>query len=276
MTQRHSLHSNGGVPSAPYVIKLGGRALEASGAVPELAASIAELDGPVVLVHGGGYEVSAWCRRLGLEPRFEAGLRVTDAPTLEVAAAVLGGLANARLVASLRASGLDAVGLSAAAGGLIEAEPHPDAARLGRVGIAARVDSRLLELLLNAGYAPVVSSLGALDGALINLNADAIAGALAAAMQVRALMMLSDVDGLTIDGRLVPELHADELPALLGRDDVRDGMIPKLQAAERALAAGASRVVIAAWHGPGTLRRLLEGAIPATTVLPSAKEAAHV
>src|SRR5207245_9215619 len=107
--------------SAPLVLKLGGRALEAPDAAGELAAEVAALRVPVVIVHGGGVEVSAWCMRLGLAPRFVEGLRVTDDATLEVVAAVLAGLANKRLVAALRAAGVDAVGLAALAGGTVTA-----------------------------------------------------------------------------------------------------------------------------------------------------------
>ena len=103
----------------PLVVKLGGRALDAPGALSECAAALREAgsSGPsaraLLVVHGGGAEVTAWCARLGVEARFADGLRVTDASTLEIAAAVLAGLANKRLVAALRARGLDAVGLSA-------------------------------------------------------------------------------------------------------------------------------------------------------------------
>ena len=263
---------------APVVIKLGGRALEAPGAGTELAASLVQLAAAgsrAVLVHGGGRELSDWCRRLGHEPRFDAGLRVTDPATLEVAAAVLGGLANARLVASLRAGGLDAAGLSAADGGLIAAAPHPEAARLGHVGIACGANPRLLELLLAAGVTPVVSSIGAHSGALLNLNGDEVAGALAAALRARALIVLSDVAGVMLEGRLVPRLHGDELATVLAREDVRDGMIPKLQSAGRALAGGAASVIIGAWRGPDSLAALLAGHAAATVILPSRPEVAH-
>jgi acetylglutamate kinase len=273
-------HSSFG--NAPVVIKLGGRSLESPGADAELAASLMRLaaDGvPAVLVHGGGREVSDWCRRLGAEPRFDGGLRVTDAPSLEIAAAVLGGLANARLVARLAAGGVDAVGLGAGDGGLIDAAPHPESARLGHVGIARGVRSRVLELLLGAGHTPVVSSIGAHAGHLLNLNADEVAGAIAAAVHARALILLTDVDGVSIDGRLVARLTRGELPALIGHAEVRDGMIPKLHAASSALAGGTSRVLIAAWHGAGTLPGLLAGTQLATVVWPDAtthgKEFAH-
>jgi acetylglutamate kinase len=138
----------------PVVLKIGGRALEPAGvaaagaavpgagstareaatsgsatasAIGALATELATIGAPLVIVHGGGAEVSAWCGRLGVEPRFIDGLRVTDPPTLEVATAVLAGLANKRLVARLRAADLDAVGLAALDGGTVEGRAAPRA-----------------------------------------------------------------------------------------------------------------------------------------------------
>jgi len=261
------------------VVKLGGRALEYDGAFTELAASLRALGEPAVLVHGGGREVTDWSRRLGIEPRFEGGLRVTDAPSLEIAAAVLGGLANARLVARLRAAGVDAAGLGAGDGGLIEAAPHPDAARLGHVGVATSVRLPVLTALLDAGITPVVSSVGALErGALVNLNADEVAGALAAALGAEALVLLTDVPGLVLGGAPVAAIATHELPGILAHSDVKDGMRPKLEAAGRALAgrpAHARRAFITMWQGPGTLAGLLDGTLPATRITPTIEESAH-
>lgn len=243
--------------SAPVVVKIGGRALESPGALRELATGLAQVGGPRVLVHGGGAEVSAWCRRLGLKPRFLDGLRVTDPATLEVAAAVLAGLANKRLVAALREAGLDAVGLSALDGGIATAALHPDAKRLGEVGCVETVSPALIETLLAHRHVPVLASIAALGGRLLNINADDLAAALAGALGARVLVLLSDTPGLVLDGERVPCLSSAELEAALAHPDVRGGMRPKLEAARAAVAAGASRVHIAAWQGPGTLRDLL-------------------
>ncbi len=248
-----------------WVLKLGGRALEAPGAEAELAAAVAASREPVVLVHGGGREVSAWLERLGIAPRFADGLRVTDAPTLEVAAAVLAGLANKRLVAALRAAGVDAVGLSAA-DGIVTVEPHPDAARLGAVGRAVGADAGLLRLLLERGSTPVVSSIGQHQGALLNVNADDVAAAIAAALPARGLALLSDVAGVVLDGAVAREIPLGGIQALLGRADVRDGMIPKLGAAHRAVTGGAACAWIGAWQGPRTLDHLLDGTAAATVI----------
>jgi acetylglutamate kinase len=235
------------------VIKLGGNALEGADAVATLATELAALEQPAIVVHGGGGEVSAWCARLGIAPRFADGLRVTDPPTLEVVTAVLGGLAHHRLVAGLRAHGVDAVGLSALDGGIAEVEPHPDAATLGAVGQVRAIRPALLEQLLAAGRLPVLASVGADRGALLNLNADELAGAVAAALHAPGLLLFSDVPGLELDGRLIDRVAARDIPGLLEHPDVRGGMRPKLRAAAAALAGGVARVHIGSWRGQGTL-----------------------
>jgi acetylglutamate kinase len=264
-------------PAFGWVVKLGGTALEAPGAVAELASAIAGSREPVVLVHGGGREVSAWLTRLGLTPRFSEGLRVTDEQTLEVAAAVLAGLANKRLVAALRAAGVDAMGLSALDGGIVTVEPHADAMRLGAVGRAVHADAARLRLLLDSGVTPVIASIGQHAGALLNVNADEVAGAIAAALPARGLALLSDVAGVVLDGAVVAEIPLESIDALLHLDDVRDGMIPKLDAARRAVAAGTACAWIGAWQGPGTLEALLEGRATATAIRSThLRETAHV
>ena len=266
---------------APVVIKLGGRALEAADAPRQLASELGLARGPLVLVHGGGAEVTDWCGRLGLDPHFIDGLRVTDAETLEVATAVLAGLANKRLVALLRAAGADAVGLSALDGGLVEAALHPDAARLGEVGRVAAVHPALIETLLAQGRLPVLASIAALGSRLLNLNADDFAAAIAGALHARALILLSDTPGVFIAGERVPRLAGGEAESALSHPEVQGGMRPKLRAAFAALAGGVERVHIAAWSGPGTLQSLLAGAnrasadLPGTTITAAVTEVAH-
>jgi len=254
--------------SASLVIKLGGRALEAPGALAECAAALHGVAGRATLVvHGGGAEVSAWCERAGVRPRFADGLRVTDAATLEIAAAVLAGLANKRLVAALRARGLDAVGLSVLDGGIARVRRHVNASVLGEVGEVAAVDASLLSSLLAASRVPVLASLGDDGhGALLNLNADDAAAAIAAALPAGDLVLLSDTPGLVLDGEVVRSLSKDALDDTLARPDVIGGMRPKLRAAGVALAGGVERVHIAAWQGSNTLTAILDGTAVATTL----------
>lgn len=265
--------------AGPLLLKLGGRALEAPGASAELAHDVRAFSGGggrAVLVHGGGAEVTGWCAKLGLEPRFHRGLRVSDPATLEVAVAVLAGLANKRLVSTLRADGLDAVGLAALDGGIVTAVPHAQAATLGAVGEVSAIDSSLLSLLLERGSLPVLASIAAHGDQLLNINADDLAAALAPALGAHTLVLLSDAPGLKLDGALVPALDRDGLAAALDHPDVQGGMAPKLRAAAAALDAGTERVILAAWQGAGTLAGLLAGSTPATIFTPTpAREAAH-
>jgi len=256
--------------ASALIVKLGGRALEAPGALAACATALrdaAATGRATLVVHGGGAEVSAWCERAGVKPRFADGLRVTDPATLEIAAAVLAGLANKRLVAALRAWGVDAVGISALDGGIVRARRHANAAVLGEVGEVASVDVALLATLLASGRLPVLASLGDDGhGALLNLNADDAAAAIAGALPAGDLVLLSDTPGLLLDGEVVRVLDADALEATLARPDVTGGMRPKLRAAGVALAGGVARVHIAAWQGPDTIADILDGTAVATTL----------
>ncbi|HEY6194474.1 MAG TPA: acetylglutamate kinase [Candidatus Eisenbacteria bacterium] len=277
----------GSSPNA-LVVKLGGRALEAPGALPECVAALREAANygrsarATLVIHGGGAEVTTWCMRAGLTPRFADGLRVTDPATLEIAAAVLAGLANKRLVAALRARGLDAVGLAALDGGIARVRRHTQADLLGEVGEIVSVDPSLLVELLAAGRVPVLASLGDDgEGRLLNLNADDVAAAVAAALPARDLVLLSDAPGLLLEGELVRTLDAGSLERVLAHPDVTGGMRPKLRAARAALAAGVQCVHLAAWQGAGTLAALLEGSAVATTLYtpshsPAPSEEPHV
>ncbi len=263
--------SAGSTPRA-LVVKLGGRALDAPGALAQCAAELHQAAGlgaagrALLVVHGGGAEVTAWCARAGLEARFAGGLRVTDRPTLEIAAAVLAGLANKRLVAALRARRLDAVGLSALDGGIVRVRRHRDSAVLGEVGEIEAVDGSLLLQLLAAGRTPVLASLGDDgQGALLNLNADDVAAAVAAALPADDLLLLSDTPGLRLAGERVDALDPGSLARALGHPDVTGGMAPKLRAAQVALTGGVRRVHIAAWQGAGTIAAVLAGTGVATT-----------
>ena len=252
------------------VVKYGGHAMGEEEMARSFARDIVLMEqtaiNPVV-VHGGGPQIGGMLKRLGIKSEFADGLRVTDAATLEIAAAVLAGLANKRLVAALRARGVDAVGLSVLDGGIVRARRHANAGVLGEVGEVAAVDASLLATLLAAGRVPVLASLGDDGhGALLNLNADDVAAAIAAALPAGDLVLLSDTPGLVLDGAVVRMLAADALEPTLARPDVTGGMRPKLRAAGVALAGGVERVHIAAWQGPTTLTAILDGTAVATTL----------
>jgi acetylglutamate kinase len=235
------------------VVKLGGETLAEQHDTLRGVAALAG-DYRLVIVHGGGKRLTSWLERLGIESRWHEGRRVTDDAALEVAVAVLGGLVNGELVASLIALGCDAVGLSGIDGGLIVAERIPELGRVARV-----VDARpgLLQLLLDAKRVPVVATL-AIDGggAICNVNADEVAAGLAGALSAR-LVMLSDTDGVRDGDRRIDSLDAHGAEELIADGRISGGMIPKVRGALRVLEAGASEVVIADGRTPNALERAL-------------------
>ena len=227
------------------VIKYGGAAMTA----PELKASFArdvallKLVGmnPVV-VHGGGPDISRYSDRLGLEVRFVHGLRVTDAPTMELVKMVLVGKINKEIVAQLHVAGVSAVGLAGDDGGLISAEKasSPDA-DLGFVGRVRRIDARVLERL--SDFVPVVASVGVdADGQSYNINADTVAGRLAGALGARKVIFLTDVEGIFRDvadrTSLIGECRLRDVREMIESGAAGSGMIPKLAAVTDALESG--------------------------------------
>ncbi len=175
------------------VVKLGGTTIADQSQVLAEVAAVARRR-PVVLVHGGGKRITEWLERLGVPSTFEGGLRVTDAQSLEVAAAVLRGVVNSELVSGLRDLGVDAVGLSGVDGGLLIAERIP---KLGLVASVVGLRRDLLDAILVGGQVPVVAPLARdADGIVCNVNADDVAAGIAAGLGARQLVLLTDVDGV--------------------------------------------------------------------------------
>jgi len=214
-------------------VKLGGVAGAHAGSVEVIARTAPPA---TVLVHGGGSEVADWSRRLGIEPRTHDGLRVTDPATLDVVVAVLAGLVNTRLVAALRAAGREAVGLTGVDGRLLRLRRRDPT--LGEVGEVVGVDPRILDAAIGAGDVPVIASVGVDDaGALLNVNADEVAGAIAAG-RGGLLLLCTDVAGVMRDGRLLEHIGSEEAEAMLADGTASAGMRPKLRAALAAARAG--------------------------------------
>jgi acetylglutamate kinase len=240
--------------STLVVVKLGGTTVAGQEAVlSEIAATARQR--PVVVVHGGGAQVTEWLTRLGVPTRFEDGLRITDEAAIEVVAAVLRGAINTALVAALRARGADAVGLSGVDGGLLVAERTPDK---GLVATVVDVRRSLIDALLVDGRVPVVAPL-ALDemGVVCNVNADDVAAGLARGLGAQRLVLLTDTNGvLGSDGQRIATLGADEVEALIADGTIGGGMVPKVRFAAAAL-AGAGQVVIADGGAGHALSRAL-------------------
>lgn len=234
------------------VIKIGGRP-QAARALPRLVADAWRGGAqPMVLVHGGGDEISALQQTLGLTAQFVGGRRVTSAQDVEVVRMALSGSANKRLVAKLVSEGVKALGLSGEDAGLLTARPL-DPEQLGHVGAPHRANVDLLWHLLDGGYLPVLSPVsrnacagatgaGGSLGAALNVNGDDAAAAIAVALSAEELLLVADVEGVLSDGTVVPALRAAEARAFIADGTAGGGMRAKLEAALAALGGGVERV----------------------------------
>lgn len=219
------------------VVKVGGNELEDAAWVGALAAALAALPGAAVVVHGGGREVSALQRRLGVEPEWRDGLRVTTPEALQVLRMALSGVVNKRLVGALIEAGVEALGVSGEDAALLCARTARGGL-LGRVGEVEEVRDGVLRRLLAAGFTPVVSPVArGADGEPLNVNADDAAAAVAAALGAERLLFVSNVPGVLREGRVVPALDTDEVEMWIEAGIATDGMRPKLRAAATAAAA---------------------------------------
>jgi len=202
-----------------------------------------------ILVHGGGPEINSMMAKVGKEPEFVNGLRVTDAETMEIVEMVLAGKTNKGIVSLLGCAGVKAIGLSGKDAGLIAAEKQSGEVDLGFVGEVKSIDAAILADILEHGYVPVVCSVAAdSEGQSLNLNADTIAGEIAAAVGATKLIMMTDVTGIYghfgDDSTLISELHVADALKMIAGGKIGSGMIPKVDACVRALAGGVPRTHI--------------------------------
>ena len=250
-----------------FVVKTGGEIFENAEQVQCLLEQIGVLHRVgirVVLVHGGGPQVSAFCESRGHEPEIVGGRRVTDPESLDAALMVMKGRLCSRLVAVARGLGIRAVGLSGVDGELVQATKRPPCEIEGRtvdfgeVGDIESIDVSLLDHLLDDGYLPIVSPLSADEnGRILNVNADRIAAAFATAMQAEKLIMVTTVAGILErpddPSSLVSYTDVDGLGRLVESGAIRDGMLPKVDAVKRALEGGVSRVHLISFRNPDSL-----------------------
>jgi acetylglutamate kinase len=227
------------------VLKVGGRVQND----PTLALQVAEVwdaeARSLVVVHGGGDEVTALQTAFGLTAEFVGGRRVTTPRDMDLVRMALSGSANKRLIAALVREGVRAVGISGEDASLIAATPV-NAEQLGHVGEVQRVNASLLWHLLDGGYLPVISpvsrNIGLDLGPMLNVNADDAAAAIAVALKADDLLLVSDVPGVMRDGKVVPKMTVGDAAALMSDGTVAGGMSAKLQAAAAALRAGVPKV----------------------------------
>jgi len=246
---------------ATMVIKYGGAAM----AEPQLKAMVLQdvvllryVGMYPVLVHGGGPEISDMMRRLGKEPRFVRGLRVTDAETMDIAEMVLMGRINQDLVAAVNAAGGRGVGLSGKHGRMLKVTKQTGEVDLGLVGSIEEVDPTLIRTISGQGYVPIIAPIGVGDdGQTYNINADIAAGRIAAALEATKLVVLSDVPGLLGDVRdettLISSLTTEQARQMLAGGQIESGMIPKIEACLDALAHGVPRCHLIDGRAPHAL-----------------------
>ncbi|MBW4574152.1 MAG: acetylglutamate kinase [Aphanothece sp. CMT-3BRIN-NPC111] len=227
------------------VVKYGGAAMKDSMLKDKVMRDIVFLScvglRPVV-VHGGGPEINSWLDKLGIEPQFKNGLRVTDSATMDVVEMVLVGRVNKEIVSLINQAGGLAVGLCGKDGNLIKARPEGREG-IGFVGEVNTVDIKILDSLVKSGYIPVVSSVAADEtGQAYNINADTVAGELAAALGAEKMILLTDTPGILEDYKdpstLIAKLDIQEARHLISTGVVAGGMIPKVGCCVRSLAQG--------------------------------------
>ncbi len=236
------------------VVKYGGKAMVDPSLKERFAEDIALMKyvgmHPVI-VHGGGPQISEMMKRLGKEPTFVRGIRVTDEETIGIVEMVLGGMLNPEIVALINRHGGRAVGLTGKDGPLLVARPlrasdKTSGVDLGLVGEIDGVDPGVLRGLEEARFIPVIAPIaGGIDGKTYNVNADSAAGAIAASLRAEKLLVLTDVAGI-LDGkeRLIPTITKKEAQQLIRKGTISSGMIPKVQACLDALEGGVTKAHI--------------------------------
>ena len=232
-----------------FVVKLSGKVTEDHDRLISLAEELAlmhQVGIRLCVVHGGGKQLSDLAALMGVEQTIIEGRRVTDDATLEMAKMIFAGKINTDILAALRHRGVEAVGLSGVDGNIVHAERRPpkeimnretgesEQIDFGHVGDILEINARLLTVLLDHGYLPVISSLGAdAEGTVFNINADTIASEIAIQLEAEKLVLLSDVDGIFLRAgepeTKLSRLTADEADELIKNGSATGGMIPKLQ-----------------------------------------------
>lgn len=228
------------------VIKIGGNELDDPRFIEGMGQAVAALPEPPLIVHGGGKEIRDLQKRLGIEPQYIDGLRVTDTESLSIVKMVLAGRINKQLAASLLKAGVDAFGMSGVDRSSIKAEKLRHAGGdLGWVGRVAHIRSEVFKHLLAEGITPVISPICyGPDGSIFNVNADHVAQALAIALTADLLIFISNVPGVLRDETLIPHLTAPEAERLIAEQVIVAGMIPKVRSALEAVSGGVKAVKI--------------------------------
>jgi acetylglutamate kinase len=234
------------------VIKYGGNAMknqQLKQAVMDDIALLSLIGIKVVLVHGGGPEITETMARMGLETRFVNGLRHTDQETIKVVQMVLAGKINKDLVSLLARNGGKSIGICGLDGGMIKGKRRTAEPDLGFVGDIVRVNAEIIFDQLNQGYIPVIATVsGDDDGNVYNINADTAAARIASELHAENLILMTDVRGLLRDkdddSTLIPSVNISEVPSLIGQGIISGGMIPKIDSCVEAIRRGVKKAFI--------------------------------
>lgn len=241
------------------VVKIGGATLGNHDTALEDIVSLQKRGEAVVVVHGGGKTITDWLNQRGIATNFVDGERVTDEATLKVVVSVLAGVVNKEIVADINALGGRAVGISGVDGAFIQGKIKRK--ELGYIGEVVKVDPTPIQGLLQAGYIPVVAPVSYnAGGGLLNVNADIVAGEVAAAIGAEKLVFLTDVAGIADgSGKVLANLSTGQAEALVASGEASGGMIPKIRACLRALSGTASACIIIDGRQPHALLDEIEG-----------------
>ena len=257
--------------SGTIVVKIGGSTLGSHDTTLHDLVSLQRQGVNSVVVHGGGKIISDWMAKQGVMPRFVRGLRVTDEPSIEIVVAVLTGLINKNLVASMVELGARTIGISGADDGMLRAKIRDP--ELGLVGDVAKVNTDPIKAVLDSGCIPIIAPVGVkladngdVSTTLLNINADTAAGEIAAALGAERLVFLTDVQGvLDTTRRLIPRLTERQARGLISSNVAAGGMIPKLEACLTALHSGGVSHIIDG-REPSALMDVVSGATLGTRI----------
>jgi len=248
------------------LIKIGGRAFEDEGGFRELAGAIkTNKNAEVIIVHGGGAEISQALKDAGRQTEFIDGIRITRAADIKIVEEVLSGSVNQRISSWLEANGVSGLRMSGKTGGLFIVEPLTrDGRDLGFVGKIKQVNPGVVIEAIQAGKVPVISPISANEeGESYNVNADSAAAALAAAAGCTDLVFVTDVPGVLIGDQTKASLTVNEAQTLIANGTIKGGMVAKMESAFAALDRKVPRVHIIQWQGPHTLQSIIN---PQSTV----------
>jgi acetylglutamate kinase len=243
------------------LIKIGGRAFEDEGGFRELAGAINSSEKvEVIIVHGGGAEISQALKDAGRQTEFIDGIRVTRAEDIKIVEEVLSGTVNQRISSWLEANGLSSIRMSGKTEGLFMVEPLArDGRDLGFVGKIKQVNPAVVIDTIHSGKIPVISPISANDqGESYNVNADSAAAALAAAAGCTDLVFITDVPGVLVENQTRASLTVKEAQTLIADGIIKGGMVAKMESAFAALEQDVPRVHIIEWQGPHTLQKIVQ------------------